>query len=63
MLEKGATNYNKTMEQAVYGGHKEIMERMLEKGATDYDWAMAPTAWGGHKEIIDLIQRWKDKKR
>ena len=41
MLEKGANNYNETMETAALNGRLNIVELMLEKGADDFNEAMA----------------------
>ena len=42
-LKRGATNFNRTLEGAAYGGQLEVMKFLIdEKGANDFNGALSP---------------------
>ena len=62
MLDKGANDYNKTMENAAKGGYINIVRLMLNpdpnnslKSENNYNRIISNAAKGGHIDIVKLI--------
>jgi hypothetical protein len=43
------------LENACWGGHKDLALLMIDKGATDWNGGLAWACWGGHKDLALLM--------
>jgi hypothetical protein len=53
MIERGATNWNRGLEEACLCGHMETVHEMIRRGADDLDRGFMKACEGGH---IDIVQ-------
>jgi hypothetical protein len=43
------------LQNACWGGHKELARLMIDKGATDFKYSLWNACAGGHKELVDYM--------
>ena len=55
MIEKGATNWNRGLEGACYGGHRGLVDLMIEKGADCWNGGLSYACENDHRDLVKLM--------